>query len=162
MADVQNVVQNLIALDEEELTARIGMRSQAQARGGEDLDSLENLEAIPRGALEDFLKVGQDFFAPINAQAYQLLCTEIGSDSELGKALNNVMDVKTTEAAAKVTALISPILVTQMALPQSLAVLVGTLIVKKVAKVASDFTCSTWKKALEGETPVQEAAPANG
>jgi hypothetical protein len=165
MAELHDVVQNLIMLDEDELAARIGMRSQAQSWGGEvndSLDDLQEMEAIPRGALEDFLNAGKDFFTPVNAQAYKILCTEIGSDSEIGKALNNVMDIKTTEAAAKVTALISPILVTQLALPQSLAVLVGTLIVKKVAKVASDFTCSTWKKALEGESPVQDAAPANG
>jgi hypothetical protein len=54
------------------------------------------------------------------------------------------------------------ILVGQLALPQSLAVLVGTLIVKKVAKVASDFTCSTSKKALEEDPPIQDTAPANG
>lgn len=54
------------------------------------------------------------------------------------------------------------ILVSQLVLPQSLAVLVGTLIVKKVAKVASDFTCSTWKKALEEDPSIQDTAPANG
>jgi hypothetical protein len=168
MAEINDLAQKLLELDEDELEARIGMRSQSQSRGGEaevaddSLDSLEDMDAVPRGAFNDFLAAGKDFFTPVNAQAYKILCTEIGNDSELGKALNNVMDIKTTEAAAKVTAILSPILVSQLALPQSLAVLVGTLIVKKVAKGASDFTCSNWKKALEGETPAQDAAPANG
>ncbi|WP_404790152.1 hypothetical protein [Altericista sp. CCNU0014] len=158
MAEINDLAQKLLELDEDELEAMIGMRSQSQSRSGvsgetdDSLDSLEeDIDTVPKGGLNDFLNAGKDFFAPINAQAYKYLCSDIDKDSELGKALSTVMSDKTTEAAAKVTAFLSPVLVTQFALPQALAVLIGTLIVKKVAKGASDFTCSNWKKSLEGE-----------
>ncbi len=158
MSQINVVASKLIELDEDELAARIGMRSQLQTRGGEaelNDDSFDFLdEMVPRGGFNDFLNAGKDFFSPLNSQAFNLLCTEIGQDSELGKALDNVMNIKTTEAAAKVTAILSPVLVSQLALPQSLAVMVGALIVKKVAKGAADFTCSNWQKSLE-------AVPAN-
>lgn len=41
------------------------------------------------------------------------------------------MGEKTTEAAAKMASLLAPVLVGSSGLPQSIAVLVGTLIVKK-------------------------------
>jgi hypothetical protein len=154
MSQLNTIATKLIEFDEEELVAKIGMRSQLQTRGGEaelndeSFDFLD--EMVPRGGFNDFLEAGKDFFSPVNAQAFNILCSEIGQDSELGKALNSVMNIKTTEAAAKVTALLSPVLVSQLALPQSLAVMVGALIVKKGAKGASDFTCSNWKKSLEG------------
>jgi hypothetical protein len=169
MAATNDLAQKLHKLNEVELETMIGMRSESQSRSsmtGETDDSLDSLEedidTVPRGGLNDFINAGKDFFAPINAQAYKYLCSDIDKDSELGKALSTVMSDKTTEAAAKVTAFLSPVLVTQFALPQALAVLVGTLIVKKVAKGTSDFTCSNWKQALEGEIPAQDAAPANG
>jgi hypothetical protein len=157
MAEINDLAQKLLELDEDELEARIGMRSQSQSRsGGTDvtdnsLNSLEDMDAVPRGAFNDFLNAGKDFFIPINAQAFKYLCSDIDKNSELGKALSKVMDDKTAEAAAKVTAFLSPYLVTQFALPQALAVLVGTLIVKKVAKGTSDFTCSNWEKSLAGK-----------
>lgn len=153
MSQLNTIATKLIEFDEDELVAKIGVRSQLQTRGGEAAlndDSFDFLdEMVPRGGFDDFLNAGKDFFSPVNAQAFNLLCAEIGNKSELGKALNDVMNIKTTEAAAKVTALLSPILVSQLALPQSLAVMVGALIVKKVAKGASDFTCNNWKKRLE-------------
>jgi hypothetical protein len=160
MAEINDVAQKLHTLKEEELEAMIGERSQSQSQSrsqvtdvtDDSLDLLlEYIETGTRGPVDDFLNAGKNFFAPINAQAYKYLCSDIDEDSELGRALSTVMNDKTTEAAAKVTAFLSPILVTQFALPQALAVLIGTLIVKKVAKGFADFTCSNWEKSLEGE-----------
>lgn len=60
------------------------------------------------------------------------------------------MNEKTTEAAAKMTAAPTPVLVGSLGLPQSLAVMVGSLIVKKIAKGISDFICENWKATLDG------------
>ena len=59
------------------------------------------------------------------------------------------MDQNTSEANAKATALLTPILAS-VGLPQSLAVVVGALLVKKLAKGTSDFICTTWKANIDG------------
>jgi hypothetical protein len=105
---------------------------------------------VPRGAFDDLLKAGKNVFAPAGAQAYKILCSPIGGDSELAAELDKLMNQKTADAAAKMTAAITPVLVTSLGLPQSIAVMVGSLIVKKVAKGTSDFICENWKETLEG------------
>ncbi len=164
MSDIQSIAQDLLELDEEELAAQIGARAEAieaSPRGAEqsELESVESLEEeipVARGAFDDFLKAGQDIFASASLQAYKLLCSPIGGDSELAAELDKLMGEKTTEAAAKMTSLLAPVLVGSLGLPQSIAVLVGTLIVKKVAKGTSDFICENWRISLdiaEAESP---------
>lgn len=148
------LVQNLLELDEDELTAQLGVRAQnieANPRAA-SIDSLEESAPVPRGAWDEVLKLGQNYFDPVNAQAYKILCSPIGGDGELAKELDKLMNEKTTEAAAKATTLLTPVLVGSLGLPQSLAVLAGTLIVKKIAKGFSDFTCENWKTSLEASS----------
>jgi hypothetical protein len=156
MSDIQSIAQDLLELDEEELTAQIGARAEAietspkgAAQGEfESVESLEEEIPVARGAFDDFLKTGQDIFASASLQAYKLLCSPVGGDSELAEELDKLMGEKTTEAAAKMASLLAPVLVGSLGLPQSIAVLVGTLIVKKVAKGTSDFVCENWKSSL--------------
>lgn len=154
MAEIEAVAQNLLALDEDELMAQLGARSQAieASPRAASLDSLEAEVPIPRGAFDDLLKAGKSVFAPASTQAYKVLCSPIGGNSDLAKELDKLMNEKTTEAAAKMTAALTPVLVGSLGLPQSLAVMVGSLIVKKIAKGASDLICENWKSSLEGAT----------
>jgi hypothetical protein len=96
------------------------------------------------------LKAGKNIFAPASAQAYKILCSPMGGDSELAAELDKLMNQKTADAAAKMTAAITPVLVTSLGLPQSIAVMVGSLIAKKIAKGTSDLICENWKATLEG------------
>lgn len=155
MAELEAIAQNLLALDEDELMAQIGARSQAieASPRAASIDSLEEEIPVPRGAFDDLFKAGKNIFAPASAQAYKILCSPIGGDSELAKELDKLMSEKTTEAAAKMTAAITPVLVGSLGLPQSIAVMVGSLIVKKIASGASNFICENWKATLEGTTP---------
>ena len=50
--------------------------------------------------------------------------------------------------------LLAPVLVGSLGLPQSIAVLVGTLIVKRVAKGTSNFVCENWEKSLNSSQKV--------
>lgn len=163
MAEIEAVAQNLLALDENDLMAQIGVRSQAieASPRAASIDSLEEEVPIPRGAFDDLLKAGQNIFAPASAQAYNVLCSPIGGDSELAKELDKLMNEKTTEAATKMTAALTPVLVGSLGLPQSIAVMVGSLIVKKVAKGTSDFICENWKATLEGTAPASASSPEN-
>ena len=161
MAEVEVVAQSLLVLDEDDLMAQIGARSQAieASPSAASIDSLEEELPVPRGAFDDLLKAGRNIFAPASAQAYKILCSPIGGDSELAAELNKLMNEKTAEAAGKMAAALTPVLVGSLGLPQSIAVMVGSLIVKKVAKGTSDFICENWKITLEGSVSPSESTP---
>jgi hypothetical protein len=167
MANIDAVVQSLLELDEEELTAQVGARSQSIEidPSTADLASLESEPiAASRASFDDLIKIGQNVFGPASSGAYNLLCSPVGGDTDLAQQIDSLMNQKTAEASAKATALLSPILAGSLGLPQSLAVVVGALVVKKLAKGTSDFVCENWKKNLAAEgTPIHpaEAAPAN-
>lgn len=150
MADVNVVVQKLQALDEEELIAQLGMRAQAieSDPSAASIESLSEPMPVPRASCDDVLKTGQNLLNQTSANAYKLMCTPIGGNGDLAKELDQVFNEKTAVAAAKATSLITPVLVSSLGLPQSLAVLLGTLIVKKLAKGTSDLVCDRWQQSL--------------
>lgn len=149
MAELEAVARGLTALDEDELTAQLGAISQAIEVTPEaaSLDSIADTP-VPRGAFDGLLQAGANVFNSVSPKAYKLFCSPVGGDSDLAKELDKLMNEKTAEAAAKMTSLLAPVLVGSLGLPQSIAVLVGSLIVKKVAKGASDFVCENWKENL--------------
>lgn len=150
MTNINTVVQKLQELDEDELIAQLGMRAQAFGSdpSAASIESLEEPMPVSRASLDDVLKTGQNLLNKTSADTYKLMCTPIGGDGDLAKELNQVLNEKTASAAAKATSLITPVLVGSLGLPQSLAVLLGTLIVKKLAKGTSDFICDRWQQSL--------------
>ncbi len=148
MSAIETVAQDLLALDEDELTTKLGLLDQdlnAGVRGATSLNYLENLPE-PRAGLEDLLKAGQNVFGPASAEAYRVLCSDVGDlvkDSDVTTELTKLMAQKTTEASTQAIALLTPILA-GAGLPQSVAIVVGTLLVKKLAKGSSDFICTKW------------------
>jgi len=87
-------------------------------------------------------------FSSVSPKAYELFCSPIGGNTELAAELDKLMNQKTAEAAAKMTGLLAPVLVGSLGLPQSIAVLVGSLVVKKLAKGTSNLVCENWKESL--------------
>lgn len=150
MTNFNSVIQKLQALDEDELIAQLGMRAEAIKSDPSEatIESLEEPLPLPRASWDDLLKTGQNLLSHTSAEAYKLMCTPIGGNGELAKELDQVLNEKTAEAAAKATSLLAPVLVSSLGLPQSLAVLLGTLIVKKLAKGTSDFICDRWQQSL--------------
>jgi hypothetical protein len=168
MSEIEAVARGLLELDEDDLTARLGLLDRelnSGTRGAISIDDLIDLP-MPRSGLGDLLKAGQNIFGPASAGAYKVLCSDVGElakDSDLAKELTKLMDQKTTEASAQAAALLTPILAS-VGLPQSLAVVVGALLVKKLAQGTSDFICTNWKKNIEGtpdSTPPIPESPAN-
>jgi hypothetical protein len=164
MSEVEAAARGLLALDEEELITKLGLIDQfvSSDPNAASIDYLDSLPE-PKGGLDDLLKAGKNIFGPASAGAYKVLCSDIGDlakDSDLAQELTKLMDAKTAEASAQAAALLTPILASG-GLPQSLALVVGTLLVKKLAKGSSDFICTNWKNNIEG-TPSQatEAKPA--
>lgn len=163
MADTEAIVHNLLDLDEDELVAQIGIKAQTieQDASAAELESLEEPMAIPRAGWSDVFQFGQDVFSDASAKAYKLLCTPLeggsGEANELVQELEKLLGAKTAEATTKATALLAPVLVGSLGLPQSLAVLISTLLVKRLAKGASNLICEKWQASL---TPTAEAAPA--
>lgn len=155
MADTEAIVHNLLELDEDELIAQIGVKAQTiekDASAG-DLASLEEPSAVPRAAFDDIFQFGQSVFSDASARAYQLLCTPLNSDgnadtNKLIQELETLLGAKTAEATTKATALLAPVLVGSLGLPQSLAVLIATLLVKRLAKGASNLICQKWQASL--------------
>lgn len=150
MTNVNTVIQKLQKLDEDELIAQLGMRAQVFGSdpSAASIESLEEPMPVSRASWDDVLKTGQNLLNQTSADTYKLMCTPIGGNGDLAKELNQVLNEKTAEAAAKATSLITPVLVGSLGLPQSLAVLLGTLIVKKLAKGTSDFICDRWQQSL--------------
>jgi hypothetical protein len=168
MSEIEAVARGLLELDEDDLTVKLGLLEpelNSDARGATSIDDLLNMPT-PKAGLGDLLKAGQNIFGPASAGAYKVLCSDIGDlakDSDLAKELTKLMDQRTSEASAKVAALLTPILASG-GLPQSLAVIVGALLVKKLAKDGADFICTKWKKNIEGtpeNTPPASESPAN-
>lgn len=168
MSEIEAVARGLLELDEDDLTARLGLIDRelnSGARGATLIDDLIDLP-VPRAGLGDLLKAGQNIFGPASAGAYKVLCSDIGDlakDSDLAKEMTKLMDQKTTEASAKVAALLTPVLASG-GLPQSLAVIVGALLVKQLAHGTGKLICTTWKKNIEGtpeNTPPASESPAN-
>jgi hypothetical protein len=171
MTAVETVARTLVELDEEELTIQLGALSQYVEANPEaaTLEAIDDVP-VPRGGFDDLLNAGKTIFAPASAQAYKLLCSPIGGNGELAQELDKLMHEKTADAAAKMAAALTPVLVGSLGLPQSIAVMVGSLIVKKVAKGTSDIICENWKASLEGSTsasstpessPVAPSEPPN-
>ncbi|NJO80446.1 MAG: hypothetical protein HC827_19355 [Cyanobacteria bacterium RM1_2_2] len=161
MADTEAIVQNLLELDEDELVAQIGIKAQTieQDASAADLESLAEPMAVPRAGWDDIFQFGQGVFSDTSAKAYKLLCTPLGGENadtnELVQELEKLLGAKTAEAATKATTLLAPVLVGSLGLPQSLAVLISTLLVKRLAKGASNLICEKWQASL---TPTAEAS----
>ncbi len=149
MTEIEAVARNLIELDEDALTAQLGAVSQAIEldAGAAAIESAEDIP-VPRGAFDDLLQAGVNIFNSVSPKAYELLCSPVSGDSELAAELDKLLSQKTAEAAAKMTGLLTPMLVGSLGLPQSIAVLVGSLVVKKIAKSTSNFVCENWKATL--------------
>ena len=162
MAEVEAIARGLLELDDDDLLAQIGVRDRAIAASPEaaTIESLGEEIPVPRGAFDELLKAGKNVFAPASAQAYKLLCSPIGGNSDLAAQLDQLMSQKTAEAAAKMTGLLAPVLVGSLGLPQSIAVMVGTLLVKKAAKGTSDLICENWKTSLDATVPTSESSEA--
>jgi hypothetical protein len=168
MSEIEAVARGLLELDEDDLTAKLGLLEPELNSGSRSATSIDDLIdlPVPRAGLGNLLKAGQNIFGPASAGAYKVLCSDMGDlakDSDLAKELTKLMDQKTTEASAKVAALLTPFLAGG-GLPQSLAVIVGALLVKKLAKDGSDLICTRWKNNIEGtpeNTPPASESPAN-
>ena len=154
MAEVEALAQRLVELNEEDLTVQLGALSQ-YVETNPEAASIESFEEIPvpRGAFDDLLKAGKNVFGPASSDAYKIFCSPVEGvlikDPDLAKELGKLMDQKTTEASAKATAIIAPILTGSLGLPQSLAVIVGALLVKNLAKGAANLICNTWEKNIQ-------------
>jgi len=149
MTELEGIARSLTELSEDELTAQLGAIAQAveaDSRAG-SIDSITDIP-VPRGAFDDLLQAGMAVFSSISPKAYGLLCSPIGGNTELAAELDKLMNQKTAEAATQMTGLLTPVLVGSLGLPQSIAVLVGSLIVKKLAKGTSNFICENWKESF--------------
>ncbi|MFM1843785.1 MAG: hypothetical protein RLZZ490_2528 [Cyanobacteriota bacterium] len=152
MSEIESLAQELLLLNEEELTTKLGLLDRDLNAGVRGAASVQYLESMPepRAGLEDLFKIGQNLFGPASAGLYKILCSDVGEvvkDSELAQQLTELMNQKNAEASAKAAALITPLL-TSGGLPQSMAVMIGALIVKKLAKGSSDFICTKWQQNI--------------
>jgi hypothetical protein len=150
MAEMEALVQNLLALDEEELETQLGLRTQSIEAGDSEVASLESLEEelpAPRGlGGENALELGRQIFSRVYAEAYELLCKPLGGDEETAKALDKALE----ENYAKAASILAPVLVSNFALAPAIATIVATLVIKKISKDLAGGICSTWAKSLEG------------
>lgn len=166
MADVDALAQSSVEQTEEDLTVQLGALFQYVAANPEEEQFITSFEAIPtpRGAFDDLLQAGVNVFNSYSPAAYKIFCSPVEGvlikDADLARELSKLMDEKTTEAAAKATAIIAPILTGSLGLPQSLAVVIGALLVKKLAKGTSDFICARWQKTVGPEASDASGTPS--
>ena len=151
MRDIAAVAYNLVDLNEDDLIVRLGALSQSIEV--DLIDSVDGSETIltQSRAFDEIRKAGIDILNAASSQAHDILCAPVDGNGDLASALDELMNEKTADATAKMTGLLAPVLVGSLGLPQSIAVLVGSLIVKRMAKGTSDFVCENWKASLNFE-----------
>lgn len=151
MSKIDELVEGLAGFDEEELKIKLGVYVQNL---GKDLnqsgaiDSLEEMsqEAVPRGLVADkALAMGERLLKQLNAEAYDFLCGNPFEDQgEMLQTIEAAMKDNTTKAASFIT----PILVANLGLAPTVAAIVSTLIVQKIAKSVGETICSSWGKTI--------------
>ena len=154
MTELDRLLQDLAEWDEDSLEAQLGSRTQSI---GEDLTqsrsvSIEDLAEtpVPRGIMDDVLIAGRRVFTSLNPTVYNLLCTPLGGEDadETLQELVKILDTNLDENIAKAAGILTPFLTTNLGLAPAIAALVSLLIVKRVSKGVSGFTCDAWKKTL--------------
>ncbi len=178
MAEFEEVhLQSLSKLDDDTLEALLGNQVQEQeqeARVRAQVQAIED-EVAGRGARgagadPDFPEsmictsvpfttainpkflnvVGQGFFNEISPQAYKLLCTPLGGEGsdQTMQDLVKLLDEDFEKNVAKAAGMLAPVLTASLPLTPAIAALVATLIIKRVSKGVSKFTCDAWQKTL--------------
>lgn len=103
-----------------------------------------------RGIVEDSLTRGKQVFAKVSPMVYRLLCNPLGDrDSDLARELTKLMDLKVDEFAKKAVGLLGPVLVQSLGIPQTLALVIATLLIKKAVSSSANLICESWKESLE-------------
>lgn len=165
MAEIEVLVESLWELDDDVLAAQLGSRARAieddvagrgTQRGGGDPASLDSIDleeicdVSSRAPIDPkLLEAGRQLFDRINPIAYQLLCQPLGDDdSETQKILDEAIAQNYTKAAG----MLAPVLISNLGLAPSVATLLATLIIKKVANYAATAICETWEKNLPKST----------
>lgn len=163
MAEVETLVESLWQLDDEALEAQLGSHIQAigdevagrGARGaGADPASLDSIDVDveARAPIDPtFLNAGRRLFDWISPAAYKLLCTPLGGkdSDETMQELVKLLDQDLEKNVAKAAKILAPFLATNLGLAPAIAALVSTLIIKRVSKEVSNFTCDAWQKTLQ-------------
>lgn len=155
MAEIAVIVESLWELDEDELEAQIG--SHALAIGddvaglgtrGIDPASLDAIDAgvASRGAIDPrFLETGKRLFDRMNPLVYEIMCKPLGGeDLETQKILDEAISQNYTKAAG----MLAPVLISGLGLAPTVATLLATLILKKIANYTATGICETWEKSL--------------
>ena len=171
MADLDDLLRNLSALNEEELEAQLGMRAQTigkdLTRGDTRSASSASVEidvAVPRGMMDDALAGGQRLFNWISPAAYNLLCTPLGGDSadETMKELVKLLDEDLEKNITKAVGMLAPFLVSSLGLAPAIAAVVATLIIKRTSKQSGKFICDNWKNTLPTTDPTETSESSSG
>lgn len=161
MAEINELAQKMLELDEDTLKARLGIQVQEMAQDTTARSaSLENLDdelaASPRGFSLDSaaLKFGDEFFKRLNIKSYNLMCGELFDDAELQEKFL----VAFKEGSDRVVTLLTPILVANLGMAYSIAMFIAVLIVKTlysatsgIASATSESICTIWKGSLADE-----------
>lgn len=157
MTEIDQLLQDLSELPEDELEAQLGARAQTigeeATQGVVESASIESIDPnapVPRGLVDDAMAAGQRLFNWISPAAYQLLCTPLGGDGsdETMQELVKLLDQDLEKNLAKAAGMLAPFLTANLGLAPAIAALVSTLIIKRVSKGVSKFTCDAWLKTL--------------
>jgi hypothetical protein len=154
MAEIAVIVESLWELDEDELAAQIGSHTQAiedDAAGlgttGIDPASLDSIDVdvATRAPIDPrLLEAGRRLFDRVNPLVYELMCKPLGNDADTQKILDEAISQNYTKAAS----ILAPTLISGLGLAPSVATLLATLIIKKIANYAATGICETWQQNL--------------
>lgn len=185
MAEFEEVhLQSLSKLDDDTLEALLGSQVQAEAQAKAIEDEVAGRGARGAGADSDFPEdmictsvpfttainpkflnvVGQGFFNKINPQAYKLLCTPFGGEGsdKTMQELVKLLDEDLEKNVAKAAGMLAPVLTTSFGVAPAVAVLVSTLILRRVSKGVSKFTCDAWQKTLPSSESSETSSNSEG
>jgi len=153
MKDYNELVEQLLELDEESLELQLGMKleeldSDPNGTGeAATLDSIDVDVAARAPINPELLATGQKLLKRVSAGLFDLICNPLTSDPESKKVIDDVLDQQYTRAAA----LLAPMLVSALNLAPAVAVLIATLVVKKLAIAGYKELCKSWKASLPSQ-----------
>lgn len=164
MAEINELAQKMLDLDEDTLKAQLGIRVQEMAQDttarSASLESLDDQLAVSaRGLSLDSaaVKFGDEFFKRLNIKSYNLMCGELFDDAELKEKFLAAFK----EGSDQSVALLAPILVTNLGMAYAIAMFIAVLIVKTlysatsgIASATSESICSIWKETLHDEKEI--------
>jgi len=115
----------------------MAMRSELTVIGTDD-----------RGLIDESLAKGKQVFSRVAPFIYKLFCSSSESNNDLALELTKLINLKADDFSQKAVGLLASVLMQSLGIPQTLALVVATLLIKKAVSSSAAVVCDRWADSL--------------